>query len=76
MAFVLELTTTSSQPYIKNYIISIIREFDIDTIVRQQKDKIICAFTSEHPELESCLEAIAQRLPASCFLKSSSHYEI
>ncbi len=76
MAFVLELQTTSSQPYIKNYLVSIIREFDINAIVRQQSGKIICAFTSEHPSLQSCLEAIAQRLPASCFLKGSSHYEI
>ncbi len=76
MAFVLELQTTSSQPYIKNYIVSIIREFGIHAIVRQHSGKIICAFTSEHPELQRCLEAIAQRLPASCFLTGSRHYEM
>lgn len=76
MAFVLELKTSSSQTYIKNYIISIIRTFDIKTRVRQETGKIICAFTSEHPKLQSCLEAIVQGLPASCFLSGSEYYDI
>lgn len=76
MAFVLELENRSSQEYIKNYIISIIRSFDINAVVNQQDEKITCAFASEHPRLQSCLEAIAQELPASIFLKSSSSYEI
>lgn len=76
MAFVLELQTTSSQPYIKNYIASIIREFGINAVVRQHSGKIMCAFASEHPHLQSCLESIAERLPASCFLTGSRHYEV
>lgn len=76
MAFVLELQTTSSQPYIKDYIISIIREFGINAVVRQQSGRIISAFASEHPGLQSCLESIAARLPASCFLTGSRHYEV
>ena len=76
MAFVLELQSTSSQPYIKNYIISIIRRFGIPAAVRQAEGKIISAFASEHPKLGACLEAIAQELPASCFLTGSSHYTI
>lgn len=76
MAFVLELHTTSSQPYIKNYIVSIVREFGIDAVIRQQRGRIICAFASEHPGLQGCLEAIAQHLPASCFLTGSAYYEI
>ena len=76
MAFVLELQTTSSQPYIKNYIVAIIREFGIKAVVRQQSGKIVCAFASEHPDLQRCLESIAERLPASCFLTGSSHYEV
>ncbi len=76
MAFVLELYTTSSQEYIKNYIVSIIREFGINSQVNQKSDKIIFAFASEHPSLQSCLEAIAQRLPASCFLTDTKHYEV
>lgn len=76
MAFVLELHTSSSQPYIKNYIISIIREFNIPAKVSQQSGKFLCVFASENPDLQSCLESIAQRLPASCFLKDTKHYEI
>lgn len=76
MAFVLELQTTSTQPYIQNYLISIIREFKINAIVRQQKGRIVCAFTSEHPDLQLCLESIAERLPASCFMTESRHYEL
>lgn len=76
MAFVLELQTTSTQPYIKNYLISIIREFGIFTRVEHQNGKIICAFASGHPQLQPCLEAIAQSLPASCFMSGSQHYEI
>ena len=76
MALVLELFTNSSQPYIKNYIISIIREYKVDAVVRQQKGKVICAFTSEHTNLQPCLDAIAQRLPASCFLTGSKYYEL
>ncbi|WP_345976944.1 hypothetical protein [Sulfurimonas sp. HSL3-7] len=76
MAFVLELKTASSQPYIKNYVISIVREFGINALVHQQNGKVIAAFASEHPKLRQCLEAIAERLPASCFLTGSNHYEI
>jgi len=75
MAFVLELQTTSSQNYIKNQIISIVREFNINTNISFEEDKLICAFTSEHKDLQKCLEAIAQKLPASLFLKGSSSYE-
>jgi hydrogenase maturation protein HypF len=75
MAFILEITTTSTQHYIRNYIINIVREFGINTRITQEKGKIICAFTSEHPDLQACLDAIAQGLPASFFLKSSASYE-
>lgn len=76
MAFVLELQTSSSQPYIKNYLISIIREYAINAIVTQKEGKIISAFDSEHSDLETCLESIAERLPASCFMRDSSHYTL
>ena len=75
MAFVLEIQTQSTQNYIKNYIISIIRTYDIFARVEQNNGKLICAFTSEHEKLQECLEAIAQQLPASFFLKGSSSYE-
>ncbi|MFA5214916.1 hypothetical protein [Sulfuricurvum sp.] len=76
MAFTLELKNSSSQPYIKNYLISTIRSFNIKAVVHQQKSKIICAFESNHEKLQSCLEAIAHTLPASCFMTSSQHYDI
>ena len=75
MAFVLEIETSSSQQYIKNYIISIARRFNINSTIRQDNLKIVCAFASEHKKLQECLEAIAQELPASLFLKSSKSYE-
>ena len=76
MAFVLELQTSSSQPYIKNYIISIIREYGINALVTQKEGKIISAFDANHQDLETCLASIAERLPASCFLKGSRHYNL
>jgi hydrogenase maturation factor HypF (carbamoyltransferase family) len=75
MAFVLEVETSSTQHYIKNYIISIVRRFNINAIIKQDKLKIVCAFASEHEKLQECLEAIAHELPASLFLKSSKSYE-
>jgi len=74
MAFVLELQTSSTQPYIKNYLISIIREYAINAIVTQKEGKIVAAFDDNHPDLELCLTSIAERLPASCFMTGSRHY--
>ena len=74
MTFTLELHTTSSQHYIQNYIINITRRFGINAKIRQENGKIVCAFASEHPDLQACLDAITQELPASFFLKSSSSY--
>ncbi len=76
MAFVLEIETSFTQNYIKNYIISIIRRYGINAVVKQDQPSIKCAFASEHEKLQECLEAIAQELPASLFFKSSRHYEI
>ncbi|WP_345993206.1 hypothetical protein [Sulfurimonas sp. HSL-1716] len=75
MAFVLELKTSSSQDYIKNYIISIIREHGIKASVHKEAGKIVCALASGHKDLQGCVDAIARRLPASCFLTGSAHYE-
>ncbi len=75
MAFVLELHLSSKQNYIKNYIVSIIRMFNINTNVSLNDYKLLCAFTSKHEKLSECLELIAQELPASFFLKASKSYE-
>ena len=74
MAFVLELQTNSSQSYIKNYIISIIREFGINAIAANKKGKLLFAFDSQNKNLQECIESISKRLPASCFLTGSDHY--
>ena len=76
MAFVLELQTISNQKYITNYIVATTREFDIKANIYQNTEKIVCAFESEHERLQECLDSIAQKLPASLFLKSSSSYQI
>lgn len=76
MAFTLEVMTSFSQPYLKNYLISIIRSFSINAVVHQQKSKIICAFEGNHEKLQECLETIADTLPASCFMTKSDHYEM
>ncbi len=75
MAFVLELHTTTEQKYISNYITALSRKFDINSDISMHDDKIICAFDSEHEKLQECLDSLAQRLPASLFLKSSSYSE-
>ncbi|WP_298693442.1 hypothetical protein [uncultured Sulfuricurvum sp.] len=76
MAFTLELTSEFAQPYIKNYVISIIRSFGINALVHQKKGKIICAFESKHEKLQACLGAIGDMLPASCFMSKSDFYDI
>ncbi|MDD5159147.1 MAG: hypothetical protein PHI47_03780 [Sulfuricurvum sp.] len=76
MAFTLEVMTSFSQPYIKNYLISTIRSFNIKAVVHQQKSKIICAFESNHEKLQECIEEIGLTLPASCFMTSSQHYDM
>ena len=74
MSFVLELQISSNQEYIKNYIIGITRKFGIPSNISQKNEKIVCAFASEHEKLQECLDSIAQTLPASLFLKTSSNY--
>lgn len=76
MAFTLEVITSFSQPYIKNYLISTIRSFNIRAVVHQQKTKIICAFDSDNEKLQECLETIGTNLPASCFMTKSGFYDI
>ncbi len=76
MAFVLKIKNTSQQNYIKNYIISIIREFGINADVVHDSEKMLFAFESKHTKLQECLDSIAKHLPASIFLKSSSSYTI
>ena len=51
MAFVMELQSSSSQFYLRNYIASIAREFAVPAEVIQSNGKITCAFASGHPGL-------------------------
>jgi len=39
MAFALEIKTSFSQPFIKNYLIAMIRFFEIKAVVYQQKNQ-------------------------------------
>jgi hydrogenase maturation factor HypF (carbamoyltransferase family) len=41
-----------------------------------KKNEIFCALQSDHPMLQKCVEDIANKLPASCFLSGSKHYEV
>ena len=75
MAFVLKLHTATKQNYIKNFIINIIKEFDIKTDVVFQNEELIFSFDKQHPKLKECLDKVASTLPASLFLKSSTSYE-
>ena len=75
MAFVLEIQTTSSQNYLYNTIVSIVKTFHLPANISQKDEKIICVFASEHENLQKCLDTIAQKLPASIFLKASKSYE-
>ena len=73
MALVLELTYTSTQPYIKNYIVAFARKFDIKVKTLQKADRLFCYF-EQKDNLEAMLEALAKMLPASVFLKASKSY--
>ncbi|WP_297440374.1 hypothetical protein [Sulfurimonas sp.] len=75
MAFVLEIELIAKKEYIRNSIVNLIREFGINTHIEEKETKIIFVFDSEHEKLQECLESIAQKLPASIFLKDSKNYE-
>jgi hydrogenase maturation protein HypF len=75
MAFVMELQSSSTQHYLRNAIVSIVREFGIPAEVIQLNGAVTCAFASEHPALQACIEALAARLPASWHLTGSRHYD-
>ena len=75
MAFVLELQSSSSQFYLRNCIAGIAREFGIPADIVQSRGTLSCAFASDHPDLEACIAAVAERLPASWHLSGSRHYE-
>ena len=76
MAFILEIETTFTQKYIRNYIVCVIRKYSINAIVKQNNSSIKCTFASKHEKLQESLETIVQELPASLFLKSSKSYKI
>jgi hydrogenase maturation protein HypF len=76
MAFVLELQSTTDQPHLRHQVVNIVRRFEIPAIVQQRDGKIITAFKSDHPALQTCIESIAEELSASCFLQKSRHYSI
>ena len=75
MAFVFELQTTTHQHYLRNCIAGTVREFGIPAEITQAHGTITCAFASKHPELEACIAAVAERLPASWHLVGSRYYE-
>jgi len=75
MAFVLEIETSFTQKYIKNYIVSLVRKYNIYANIKQDSSKIVCEFDADNEKLQECLEDIAKNLPASLFLKSSKSYE-
>lgn len=75
MAFILKLKLQSNQKYLKNYIASITKMYNISAKIMQKNGQLICAFPSEHTKLQVCLDAIANELPASIFLKGSSNLE-
>ena len=74
MAFVLELGITSKQVHLYNFIVAKIRAFGIKAKLKQDNEKLVVAFESEHEKLQECLDSIANTLPASIFLRSSKSY--
>lgn len=75
MAFVMELQSSTSQVYLHNYIVSIIREFGVAAAVTQSRGGLVFRFASGQSRLQACLEAVAAQLPASWHLTGSRHYD-
>lgn len=71
MAFVLELQTTSSQKYLQNLVVNILRKNYINAKVTQDENNLyfICDQTDF---LEKALEEVNTTLPASLFLKATN----
>jgi len=68
MAFVLELHTSSSFVYLQNYVVNVLRKYEIAADVAYKDGKLI--FTSlESHNLEQALDELNATLPASLFLK-------
>lgn len=75
MAFVLELSCDSLQPYLYNSIVSTVRQYGIAAEIRQEHAQIVCRFDQNNPSLSTCLQALGDTLPASYHLSASRHFE-
>ncbi len=74
MALVLEIGCTTHQRVIHNTIVAILRRYGVEGEVRQSGGKIVCRMKQEHPALEEALVRMEELLPASVFMRGSSHY--
>jgi len=72
MAFVLELQITSQQKYIRNFIVNILRRYNINADVAYENDTLQFVCDDTNDILQNAIKEIADTLPASLFLKSSN----
>ena len=73
MAFLFEIEFKAPHTYIKEYIESFAKEKGVDVSVLQSGGKITLVGSEADETLAPFLEALAVRLPASIFMKGSSH---
>lgn len=73
MAFIFEIGCDTHQKTIANTLVSILRLYGIEASVTQDKGRITCAMNQDHPRLQEAFDAMGSLLPASLFMRGSSH---
>ena len=73
MAFILELGYTGHQKTIPNFLVSVLREYEIESSVVHENGRIVCTMREDHPRLQEAVEKMGQIVPPSIFLHGSSH---
>ncbi len=70
MAFVLDLQTTSTQKYLQNLVVNVLRKYNILTTITQTQKSL--RFVCSGEALQEALDELNATLPASLFLQGSS----
>ncbi|MGD9970376.1 MAG: hypothetical protein AB7S65_07955 [Sulfuricurvum sp.] len=73
MAFILSVGYGGHQNTIANYLVSILREYGVESSVVQTDKTIVCRMNDENPRLQESLEVMGKMLPYSIFMSATSH---
>lgn len=73
MAFIFEIGCDTHQKTIANTLVSIFRMHGVEASIEHENGLITCAINQDHPRLQEAFDAMGSLLPASVFMRGSSH---